>query len=595
MFTTRPELIGTFGMVASTQWLASSAGMAILEKGGNAFDAAAAAGFVLQVVEPHLNGPGGDLPILFYSAEKHKVMVICGQGVAPAGATIERYRALDLDLVPGSGLLAATVPGAFDAWLLMLQEFGTLSLSDVIAPAIHYARDGYPLMPGICATIDIVSDLFRDEWPSSAALYLQNGAPPTAGTLFRNPDLAATYDRIVRESEAGRGDREMQIQTARRLFYRGFIAETIGEFCRGNEFMDTSGQRHRGFLTADDLATWQATIEEPLSYDYHGYTVYKTDSWGQGPVFLQQLALLKNIDLESLDPFGSEFVHTVLECAKLAFADREAFYGDPNFVQVPMDQLLSDAYNDTRRGLIDSQASQELRPGDIPGFGATPINRVAKPDVAPRGAAVLGVAEDTTARYGGMRGDTCHLDVIDRAGNMVSATPSGGWLQSSPVIPGLGFALGTRAQMFWLQEGMPTSLAPGARPRTTLTPSLASRDSEPYMAFGTPGEDKQDQWSLTFFLRHVHFDMNLQEAIDAPMFHSSHFPGSFYPRESYPGRVAIEGRFSQDTIAELRRRGHDVQVENDWCLGRLSAVAKDGVLLKAAANPRYMQGYAVGR
>jgi gamma-glutamyltranspeptidase/glutathione hydrolase len=542
MFTTRPELIGTFGMVASTQWLASSAGMAILEKGGNAFDAAAAAGFVLQVVEPHLNGPGGDLPILFYSAEKHKVMVICGQGVAPAGATIERYRALDLDLVPGSGLLAATVPGAFDAWLLMLQEFGTLSLSDVIAPAIHYARDGYPLMPGICATIDIVSDLFRDEWPSSAALYLQNGAPPTAGTLFRNPDLAATYDRIVRESEAGRGDREMQIQTARRLFYRGFIAETIGEFCRGNEFMDTSGQRHRGFLTADDLATWQATIEEPLSYDY-----------------------------------------------------REAFYGDPNFVQVPMDQLLSDAYNDTRRGLIDSQASQELRPGDIPGFGATPINRVAKPDVAPRGAAVLGVAEDTTARYGGMRGDTCHLDVIDRAGNMVSATPSGGWLQSSPVIPGLGFALGTRAQMFWLQEGMPTSLAPGARPRTTLTPSLASRDSEPYMAFGTPGEDKQDQWSLTFFLRHVHFDMNLQEAIDAPMFHSSHFPGSFYPRESYPGRVAIEGRFSQDTIAELRRRGHDVQVENDWCLGRLSAVAKDGVLLKAAANPRYMQGYAVGR
>ncbi len=595
MFTTRPELLGTFGMVASTHWLASSAGMAILEKGGNAFDAAAAAGFVLQVVEPHLNGPGGDLPILLYSVDKRKAMVICGQGVAPVGATIERYRELDLDLVPGSGLLAATVPGAFDAWLLMLREFGSLSLSDVIAPAIHYARDGYPLMPGLCATINSVSDLFRDEWPSSSTLYLRNGAPPAAGTLFRNPDLAATYDRIVRESEAGSGDRETQIETARDLFYRGFIAETIDEFCRSNEFMDTSGQRHRGFLTADDLAAWQATIEEPLSYDYHGYTVYKTNSWGQGPVFLQQLALLKDMDLVSMDPCGPEFVHTVLEYAKLAFADREAFYGDPNFVQVPMDQLLSDTYNDTRRGLIDRRASLELRPGNIPGFGATPINRIADPNATPRGAAVLGMAEDTMARYGGVRGDTCHLDVIDRAGNMVAATPSGGWLQSSPVIPGLGFALGTRAQMFWLQEGVPTSLTPGARPRTTLTPSLAFRDGEPYMVFGTPGEDKQDQWSLTFFLRHVHFGMNLQQAIDAPMFHTSHMPGSFYPRESHPGRVAIEGRFPNKTITELRRRGHDLQVENDWCLGRLSAVARGGELLKAGANPRYMQGYAVGR
>ncbi len=595
MFTTRPELLGTFGMVASTHWLASAVGMAILEKGGNAFDAAAAAGFVLQVVEPHLNGPAGDLPILFYSAERRKALVICGQGVAPAAATIERYRALDLDLVPGSGLLAATVPGAFDAWLLMLREFGTLPLSAVIAPAIHYARDGYPLTPGICATIGGVSGLFRDEWSSSAALYLRNGAPPSAGTLFRNPELAAAYERIVREAEDGGGDRETQIEAARGHFYRGFVAEAIDEFCRNNEFMDTSGRRHRGFLTANDLGAWQATIEEPLSYDYHGYRVYKTDSWGQGPVFLQQLALLKDMDLASMDPVGSEFVHTVLECAKLAFADREAFYGDPDFVQVPMDRLLSDAYNHARRGLIEPRASLELRPGDIPGFGAVPINRVATSDAASGGAAVLGTAEDTMAQYGGVRGDTCHLDVIDRAGNMVAATPSGGWLQSSPVIPGLGFALGTRAQMFWLQEGMPTSMAPGARPRTTLTPSLAFRDGEPYMVFGTPGEDKQDQWSLTFFLRHVHFGMNLQEAIDAPMFHSNHFPGSFYPRESYPGRVAIEGRFPGGTITDLRRRGHDVQIEADWCLGRLSAVSREGPLLKAGANPRYMQGYAVGR
>ncbi len=595
MFTTRPELSGTFGMVASTHWLASSVGMAILEKGGNAFDAAAAAGFVLQVVEPHLNGPGGDLPIVLYSTERQQVQVVCGQGTAPAGATIERFRALGLDMVPGSGLLAATVPGAFDAWLLMLREFGSLPLRDVIAPAIHYAREGYPIVSGVCATIGTVSELFRDEWPSSGALYLDNGSPPRAGTLFRNPELADTYARIVAEAEAVGGDREAQIQRARDLFYRGFIAEAIDAFCRDNEFLDSSGRRHAGLLTADDLAAWQASLESPLSYDYHGYTVHKTHSWGQGPVFLQQLALLKGIDLASMDPYGAEFVHTVVECAKLAFADREAFYGDPDFVAVPADQLLSDAYNDARRALVDTQASLELRPGKLPGYGAEPIHRIAKPDAAAGGAAVLGTAEDTFARYGGVRGDTCHLDVVDRAGNMVAATPSGGWLQSSPVIPGLGFALGTRAQMFWLQEGLPTSLAPGARPRTTLTPSLAFRHGEPYLAFGTPGEDKQDQWSLTFFLRHVHHGMNLQEAIDAPMFHTSHFPGSFYPRESYPGRVAIESRFHGEAIGELRRRGHDIQLENDWCLGRISAVARDGGMLKAGANPRYMQGYAVGR
>jgi gamma-glutamyltranspeptidase/glutathione hydrolase len=289
----------------------------------------------------------------------------------------------------------------------------------------------------------------------------------------------------------------------------------------------------------------------------------------------------------------------VVESAKLAFADREAFYGDPDFVDVPMATLLSDAYNDPRRALIGDAASFELRPGRIAGYGgALPLRaRGATADVAHAGAHG-GLGEPTVARADPAlsgRGDTCHVDVIDRHGNMVAATPSGGWLQSSPVIAELGFCLGTRAQMFWLDESHPAGLAPGKRPRTTLSPSLALRGGEPYMAFGTPGGDQQDQWALHVFLRHVHFGMNLQAAIDAPTFHTEHAPSSFYPREARPGHLALEGRFPRVTPDGLRRRGHEVEVCDDWSLGRVCAAARDGAILKAAANPRQMQNYAIGR
>jgi gamma-glutamyltranspeptidase/glutathione hydrolase len=258
--------------------------------------------------------------------------------------------------------------------------------------------------------------------------------------------------------------------------------------------------------------------------------------------------------------------------------------------------LLGKAYNDERRRLVGAEASRELRPGEVPGHGGPVDWRIAADgDGDPHHFVNAGAGEPTVAASGEMRGDTCHLDVIDRHGNMVSATPSGGWLHGSPVIPDLGFCLTTRAQMFWLDEGRPASLAPGKRPRTTLTPSMALRDGKPYMAFGTPGGDQQDQWSLVFFLRHIHHGLNLQEAIDAPMFHSEHFPSSFYPRESHPGQIIVEGRFAPSTIAELRRRGHEVKVDEDWSLGRLSAAARDGDCLKTGANPRTMQGYAVGR
>jgi gamma-glutamyltranspeptidase/glutathione hydrolase len=594
MFTTRPEIRGTFGVAASTHWLASAVAMGVLERGGNAFDAAAAAGFTLQVVEPHLNGPGGDVPIITHRAEPGETRVICGQGPAPAAATIARFRELGLDLIPGSGLLAAVVPGAFDAWMVMLRDHGTWRLADVLAPAIGYADGGYPLVARICEVIATVQGLFETEWPSSAAVYLRNGAVPEPGTLFRNPGLAACYRRIVAEAEAAGGDREAQIEAARRAWYGGFVAEAMDRFCRVSEVMDASGRRHGGLLAADDMDGWQATVEPPLTYDYHGYTVCKAGPWSQGPVLLQQLALLKGFDLAAMDPLGADFVHTVVEFAKLAFADREAFYGDPNFVEVPLETLLSDAYNDARRRLVGDTASLELRPGRIDGYDG-----VVRTGAMPAGAidlTALGVGEPTVGRRDAAAGDTCHLDVIDRHGNMVSATPSGGWLHSSPVIPELGFCLGTRAQMFWLDEGSPSGLVPGKRPRTTLTPSLALRDGRAYMAFGTPGGDQQDQWQVPFFLRHVHHAMNLQQAIDAPAFHSEHFPSSFWQRLAHPGRLVLEGRFPAATLGALRRRSHRVELADDWSEGRLSAAARepDG-LMKAAANPRGMQGYAVGR
>lgn len=580
-------------MVASTHWLASGAGMAVLEHGGNAFDAAAAAGFVLQVVEPHLNGPGGEVPILGWDAGGEGAFVLCGQGTAPGRATVAAFDRLGLDLVPGTGLLPACVPGAFGGWLLLLQRFGTMRLADVLGYAVHYAEHGYPVIPRIGATVSAVAELFETAWPSSARVWLPGGRPPAAGSRLTNPDLAAAWQRILEAASAAGPNREAEIEAARATFYEGFVAETITEFVT-NEVLDASGAPHAGLLGFDEMARWRASIEPPVGLDYHGCTVLKAGPWTQGPVLLQQLALLSGLGLDDMDPCGSELVHVVVEAAKLAFADREAWYGDPDFVDVPLGGLLSPAYNDNRRALIGSRAHVgELRPGS-PDGRSPKLPPVAAGDQAAAPSAALG--EPTVRPDGRTAGDTCHVDVADRWGNLVSATPSGGWLQSSPVVPGLGFPLGTRGQMFWLTEGLASSLAPGKRPRTTLSPTLVLRDGRGWLACGTPGGDQQDQWSLLLLLRLLHVGMNLQEAIDAPAWHTSDFPSSFYPREREPGRIHVESRLGDSAISELSRRGHDIVVADPWSLGRLSAVSRnpDG-MLHAAANPRGMQGYAVGR
>jgi gamma-glutamyltranspeptidase/glutathione hydrolase len=602
LFTTRPQLAGTFGMVASTHWLASAAGMSVLEKGGNAFDAAVAAGFVLQVVEPHLNGPGGEVPVVAYDtrlgAGRSGVFVLDGQGTAPAAATLAAFADLGLDLVPGSGLLAAVVPAAFGTWMLLLERHGTMRPRDVLEYAIGYARDGYPMLPSASAQIEAMADTFREYWPTSAEVYLGNGVPGP-GHRFANPVLAATYSRILEEAEAAGSSREAQIEAARRAFYEGFVAEAITAYLDGAEVMDVTGERHRGLLAGDDLAAWRASAEEPATLDFRGFTVCKTGPWGQGPVFLQQLAQLDALDLAAMGAGSADFIHAVTESCKLAMADREAWYGDPRFSEVPLAGLLSAEYAAQRRALIGDQASAELTPGApggvagrLPGYALAAFGGPRLAGVA----AGAGIGEPTMVSAPQLgTGDTCHLDVADRFGNLVSATPSGGWLQSSPVVPGLGFCLGSRAQMFALTPGFASSLAPGRRPRTTLSPSLALRDGEPYLAFGTPGGDQQDQWTLAVFLNHAVFGMNLQEAIDFPAFHTDHMPSSFYPRAAQPRSLTVESRVGEQVVAGLRARGHDVSVRGPWSQGRVSAVARSGGFLYAGANPRGMQGYAAGR
>jgi gamma-glutamyltranspeptidase/glutathione hydrolase len=410
------------------------------------------------------------------------------------------------------------------------------------------------------------------EWPTTARVYLPNGRPPEIGQRLVQRDLAKTLRRLSQSEKRAGGNRQEGLAAAREYFYSGPIAKQIVKFTSETRVRDATGTSHTGLIGIQDFSEFRTILERPVSIEYRGLRVHKCGPWSQGPVFLQQLRLLEKYDLRRLGHNSTDYIHLLTEASKLAFADREKYYGDPLFTRVPMRKLLSHSYATKRRKLINSRkASLHPRPGAI------------------NGGRVTGSSE--------FHGDTTHLDVVDSKGNMVTVTPSGGWIWSSPVIEGLGFPLTTRGQMFSLDEAHPNCIAPHKRPRTTLSPTLVTLNRRPYMAFGTPGGDQQDQWTLQFFLNFVEFGMDLQSAIDAPTFHNAHFPSSFYPREAEPGRLYVEGRIPPSVRRELRRRGHRVVVEGDWVNGRVTAVRfdKDNGTIEAAASSRYQTAYAMGQ
>ncbi|MEW6719430.1 MAG: gamma-glutamyltransferase family protein, partial [Thermodesulfobacteriota bacterium] len=576
VFTTRPVIMGTHGMVTSGHYLASRIGLHILEEGGNAVDAGVATGFALAVLEPYIYGIGGEVPILIHLADEKRVVCLSGQGPAPRKASIEGFRREGIDSIPGDGLLAAAVPDAVSTWIFALSRFGSMRLAQVLDPVIELAKRGFPMFDRLRGALERSSELFLQDWPSSARTFLPGGRVPDVGEIYTQEELARMFSTLAdaEHRERRRGRREA-LQAARDVFYKGEIAERIVEFVQGSRLPDSTGRRNGGLIGKEDLAAYATRIEEPVTARYRGYDVFKCGPWSQGPVFLQQLAILEGYDLAALGHNTPEYIHLLIETAKLAFADRERYYGDPEFVDVPLGALLSKEYAAARRGLIDpARASMELRPGDAPAYA--PVERKGGLDIH--------------------KGDTTHLDTADRWGNLMSATPSGGWFRSSPVVEGLGFPLGTRMQMFSLDPGHPNALLPGKRPRTTLTPSMAMKDGRPYMAFGTPGADQQDQWSLQFFLNVVDFGMNLQAAVDAPTFHTSHFPSSFHPHGANPGMMHAESRISDTTISALRAKGHTVEMNGEWAHGRVLGIRfdADSGVLSGVATARLETGYAMG-
>ena len=577
----RPMFMSTRGVVTSGHYLATSIGVDVLRRGGNAMDAAAATGFALAVLQPNQNGIAGEAPMLVYSTAQNKVHAISGHGTAPAEATLERFLEYGFDLIPGDGFLPAIVPATVAAHICLLQNFGTMRLADVLAPAVELARNGFPMYEALHNSIKKRARRFRNEWPTSAEAFMPGGKPVPVGAVFRQPDWARTLGRLVAADRRFKR-RDAGLRAAYNEFYRGKIAETIVEFCRNNAIRDASGEAHAGLLSREDFDTYTPVVEESVCTEYRGVTVHKCNTWTQGPVMLQTLNLLENFDLAGMGLNSADYIHTVVECMKLAFADREFYYGDPDFADVPIAKLLSREYAAERVKLIDAaKASLELRPGGRPAIKAESITAV---DRAFKDAA--GCAD----------GDTTKLDVIDKDGNMVSVTQSGGWLHASPVVPGLGFPLGTRGQMFSLVAGHPNCIAPGKRPRTTLTPTLAMKGSKPFMVFGSPGGDRQDQWGLEAFLNVVEFDLSLQEAVEAPTFWSAHWPNSFYPRAAEPGKLTIESRVPKSVRRELASRGHLVIDATKWKGGNthMACIAPKTGVRCAAASPRYPVAYAGG-
>jgi gamma-glutamyltranspeptidase/glutathione hydrolase len=555
-------------MVVAGHYLAAEAGFAVLESGGNAVDAGVAAGIALGVVQSDIVNVAGVAPIMLYLAETREVVTVSGLGVWPRAASLDLFAREHGGRIP-RGILRTVVPAAPHAWITALERWGTMSFGEVAAAAVRLAGEGFVMYPLMAEIIETFVDGYRT-WPSNAAIYLPGDRPPAVGSPFVQEDLARTLHHMADEeaAAAGRG-REAGLRAARDAFYRGDIARTIVDYHRGNG----------GLMTAEDLAGYESLIERPARRRFGDWQVYTCGPWCQGPVLLQMLALLGGFDLKELGHNSPAYAHVLTEAMKLAFADRERYYGDPRFVEVPLETLVSDAYAAERRRLIRHDAAwpEMPPPGVIDGVGPASLPPAADGAVKPSP-------------------DTSYVCVVDRHGNAFSATPSD-ISSDAPVIPGTGLVPSSRGSQSWAVPGHAACVAPGKRPRLTPSPGFAIHDGQVLMPFGTPGGDVQAQAMLQVFLNHAVFGMDLQPAIEAPRFATYSFPDSFEPHDYHPGKLLVEDRFDAGMAAALTGLGHAVEPWPAWTwrAGAVCAIAADRTkgVLAAGADPR-RPAYALG-
>lgn len=564
--TMKQVVWGSRYAVSSMRSQATMAAERILREGGNAFDAVVAGQAALAVVHPAANGIGSDATLLVYDAAEKKVWSINAEGTAPKLATIEWYKQNhDGKLPVDDSLLAGSVPGVPDAWYILLSRWGTKTFAEVLAPAIELAAEGYPLPAGQANSFD--SERLA-KYPSSKNLYAPNDKNWKTGEVFRNPDLANTFRRLVEaEQQAAGQGREAGLRAARDRFYKGDIAREMAAFSENNG----------GLFRYEDFASYSAKVEEPISVNYRGYEVYKNPSATQGPAELFMLTILEGYDLKVMGHNSADYIHTGAEAVKLAMADRDTYLGDMDFIEIPYEGLLSERYADERRKLIDPEkASEEFRPGRPEKFmtGFETVNR-------PRDFTLEGGADHT--------GDTSYITVVDRQRNAISFTPSLHSSYGTKVVMGdLGFFLNCRGDYFSLVPGHANALEPGKRPRSTLQGTLVLKDGEPFLVTGSPGGDDQCMRTLQTLLNIVDFGMNVQQAIEAPRWSTESFPSSVFPHTMYPADLKVESRVAPQVRGELVRRGHQVTVNPPWSMSQNAAILIDPETgtLAAGADPR---------
>ena len=565
----RPPIEGYRHAVSAGHYLAAHAGFAMFQAGGNAIDAGVAGGIALGVVQSNFVSFAGVAPIIIYSAEHDEVISIDGLGIWPKAASLELFEKEYGGTIP-VGVLRTVVPAAPDAWITALERYGTMSFAEVAEPSIRFARDGIAMYPLMTETLELNREAMA-RWESTAAVYQPGGKVPQPGDRFLQTDLGRSLQYMADEEQAAaRQGRDAGLKAARDAFYRGDLAATFCAYHAANG----------GLLTMEDMADYSVNIEAPPRISYGDLDVYTCGPWCQGPVLLQALQLLKGYDLEALGHNSPDYIHTVTEALKLAYADRERYYGDPKFVDVPLDTLISDAYAESRRALIrNDEAWTEMPPaGDLTGGGIPS----------------LGVRATGSAARAPL--DTSYVCAVDDQGNVFSATPSD-VATDTPIIPGTGLTISSRGAQSWAQSGHASAVAPGKRPRLTPNPGLAMRDGRMQMPFGTPGGDVQSQAMLQAVLNIEVFGMNPQRAVEEPRFATQSFPNSFEPHTYFPAKLQIEKRLCDDVGDDLKKRGHDVEMWPDWVwqAGAMCLIRKDmeSGRFAAAADPRRAT-YALG-